>query len=388
MIKMMFFPRHLRRHVLPAPVVLALAALAIPLVEPAAAGATPPGSGDPTAPPTAHRLVPGQDGLQAVDVPLDGSRGGDPAAPRLVKTATPFTMIGLTWARDRATREFRIQTRAEGRWSAWQEIEPLADGPSTGEGSAVDGTDLTWVGAADAVRIKVAGARPDDLTAVLLADDPTTAAPAERVVRPAARRGHKPPMRGRAQWGADPDLRTGTATYNPTIQQVHVHHTVNSNSYTRDDVPGLLRGIYRYHTTSLGWSDIGYNFLIDRFGRTWVGRAGGPGKAVRGAHTLGFNHTSTGVAVIGTFEDRRPRRKVIAAIVRLSAWKLHRYGRKPQGRVSVTSEGSDRYPAGTRPRLPTIDGHRDTNDTACPGTELYAELPLIRRRTAARIARW
>ena len=147
-----------------------------------------------------------------------------------------------------------------------------------------------------------------------------------------------------------------------------MHHTVTANDYRRSDVAGLIRGMYRYHTASLGWSDLGYNFLVDRFGRSWVGRAGGPARRVRGAHTLGFNNTSTGISVIGNFEDAAPTTEVINAIVRLAAWKLDREGGVPSGTVRVRSQGSDRYPAGTTPRLPVIDGHRDTNQTACPGS--------------------
>jgi uncharacterized protein with LGFP repeats len=153
-------------------------------------------------------------------------------------------------------------------------------------------------------------------------------------------------------------------------------------------VPALLRGIYRYHTHNLGWSDIGYNFLVDRFGRIWQGRAGGVGRPVRGAHTLGFNETSTGVSVLGTFTDKAPRRKVLTAIVRLAAWRLDHYKRRPAGRVKVRSHGSDKYAAGDRVRLPVIDGHRDTNDTECPGELLYAKLHAVRKRAQVRADRF
>jgi hypothetical protein len=143
--------------------------------------------------------------------------------------------------------------------------------------------------------------------------------------------------------------------------------------------------MYRYHTSNLGWSDIGYNFLVDRFGRLWVGRAGGAARPVRGAHTLGFNATSTGVSAIGNFELVTPTAAMLSAIVRVAAWKLDLYGRKPMGHAEVLSEGSDKYRSRQVVDLPVIDGHRDTNDTACPGQHLYDSLPLIRKRAAARI---
>jgi hypothetical protein len=93
------------------------------------------------------------------------------------------------------------------------------------------------------------------------------------------------------------------------------------------------------------------------------------------------------VAVIGNYETAVPSKAVIGALARLAAWKLNRYGRNPRGRVRVVSEGSDRYRDGRRVKLPVIDGHRDTNQTACPGRHLYDALPRIRRRAKRRIAR-
>ncbi len=168
---------------------------------------------------------------------------------------------------------------------------------------------------------------------------------------------------------------------------MHIHHTATGNDYRRKDVPGILRGIYRYHTHTLRWSDIGYNFLVDRFGRAWVGRAGGASRPVQGAHTLGFNSTSTGISVIGNFEDKEPSRSVVTTLVHLAAWKLDRYHRKPDATVVVFSHGSDLFAKGERVRLPAIDGHRDTNATACPGELLYDLLPKIRGRAAARVDR-
>ena len=91
-----------------------------------------------------------------------------------------------------------------------------------------------------------------------------------------------------------------------TIKAGFVHHTVDANSYTSAQVPAIIRGIYSFHTKSRGWSDIGYNFLIDRFGRTWEGRAGGVDQPVIGAHTGGYNSQLFGAAAIGTFNTTTP----------------------------------------------------------------------------------
>ena len=91
--------------------------------------------------------------------------------------------------------------------------------------------------------------------------------------------------------------------------------------------------------------------------------------------------------MIGNFETATPSARVLGAIGRVAAWKLHLYGRTPRGTVTVVSEGSDRYPDGRRLRAPTVDGHRDTNETACPGSNLYARIRQVRRRGQRRLRR-
>ena len=148
----------------------------------------------------------------------------------------------------------------------------------------------------------------------------------------------------------------------------------------------LIRSFYKYHTHSLGWSDIAYNFLVDSFGTIWEGRYGGIDLPVRGAHTLGFNASSTGFCVIGNFESVLPSQPTLDSLAKLAAWKLSMYARDPLGWTQVTSEGSDKFPKGNVVTLPVIDGHRDTNDTACPGGNLYAQLAAVRAATAGVIS--
>jgi len=305
-----------------------------------------------------------------------------------------FSMVGVTWRGGPPTARVRIRTRRHGEWTSWRSLRPLHDGPDRGvEGVAgLRATEPLWTGDCDAIDVRVSdGVDAPTLSLIAPGRDPVLLGPAGRFEagEPSERKkSPKPDIVRRRAWGANENWRNGGPWFNRTIQQVHVHHTVNSNDYAPEDVPALLRGIYRYHTKSLGWSDVGYNFLVDRFGGIWQGRAGGSKLAVRGAHTLGFNSTSTGIAVIGNFELVVPETPVISSIVRLAAWKLDKYDRNPSGLAGVFSQGSDKFSAGQKVRLPVIDGHRDTNDTACPGAHLYALLPRIRARTQRRMDRF
>jgi hypothetical protein len=243
----------------------------------------------------------------------------------------------------------------------------------------------------DGLQVRVTGALPRDLRLTLihaapLAGDARLAASRRSTTTTKAGVVGAPGMYSRADWGANESWRSGQPVYNSTIVQAHVHHTATSNGYAPADVPALIRSMYRYHTRSLGWSDIGYNFLVDNFGAIWEGRYGGVDQPVRGAHTLGFNNSSTGFSVIGNYESASPSTATLQALSALAGWKLATYGRDPQGWTQVTSEGSDKFPSGRTVTLPVIDGHRDTNDTACPGGNLYAQLGAVRTGTAGVIA--
>jgi hypothetical protein len=390
------FPQPVRRRRLltGAAALTALAPAAVrSLIGPAAAT-------DPR-PPAPLALRPVGGGVASLDLPLDGRLV--PAGPRRWRTAglttAAYHMVGVTW-RGPASADVRVRVRTSAGWRSWMRMPLQHDRPDRPEHRGIHGTQPMWTGPADGIQVEVRGRRPGDLTLALLRLDgrPEDTAPhpdaqpmvAETAARPSrqATRAPRPFWYTRAQWGADPRWRNGRVRYCRTIKQVHIHHTATANDYTRADVPRILRGIYRYHTHSLGWFDIGYNFLVDKFGRIWVGRSGGPSRPVRGAHTLGFNHESTGVAVIGDHQDARPSYRVVTKLVRLAAWKLDAYGRDPAGTTLVFSQGSDRFPRGQVVRLPVIDGHRDTNETECPGNRLYALLPTIRRRAAARVARF
>ncbi|QHA05083.1 N-acetylmuramoyl-L-alanine amidase [Streptomyces broussonetiae] len=194
--------------------------------------------------------------------------------------------------------------------------------------------------------------------------------------------GPRPRIVTRRGWGADESLREPGFGYTRNVKAVFLHHTGSGNQYTCAQAPSVIRGIYRYHVTSMGWRDIGYNFLVDKCGTVYEGRAGGVAKAVLGAHTLGFNGDSTGIAVIGTYETTKPPGAVVTALARLTAWKLGLYGGDPSGRTYLTSGGGNLYPQGKNVRLNVISGHRDGFATECPGALLYAGLGRARSRAA------
>jgi uncharacterized protein with LGFP repeats len=146
------------------------------------------------------------------------------------------------------------------------------------------------------------------------------------------------------------------------------------------EVPAMLRSIYAYHVKSNGWSDIGYNYLVDRFGRIWEGRYGGITKAVLGAHTGGFNTDSFGTSLLGTFTTAVPPDAMLGSLEQLFAWKLGAYYREPLGKATLRSGGggTSKYAAGTYHEFDVVSGHRDAGNTSCPGSATYARMGQIR----------
>ena len=193
----------------------------------------------------------------------------------------------------------------------------------------------------------------------------------------------QPAMVPRASWGASQCPPRSAPSYG-SVKAAFVHHTVNANDYTPDEAPDVVLAICRYHRNSNGWNDIGYNFLVDRYGAVYEGRAGGVDQPVMGAQAQGYNSSSTGIANIGTFETVGQTPEAMDAMARLIRWKLPLHGAPTSGRVTIVSEGgaSNRYPAGRRVTFDRITGHRDGNATECPGDALYDQLPDLRALAA------
>ncbi|MGA5121036.1 peptidoglycan recognition protein family protein [Streptomyces pseudogriseolus] len=194
--------------------------------------------------------------------------------------------------------------------------------------------------------------------------------------------GPRPAIVTRAGWGADESLREKSFVYTSKVKAAFVHHTASGNDYSCSQAPSLIRGFYRYHTRSLGWRDIGYNFLVDKCGRIYEGRAGGVANPVKGAHTMGFNTNTTGIAVIGSYGSKKPSSKAVKAVARLTAWKLGLHGMNPKKKTSLTSGGGNLYAKGKKVKMKVISGHRDGFNTSCPGGKLYKKLSSVRSKAA------
>ena len=286
-----------------------------------------------------------------------------------------FRMVGVGWD-DNSDRTVRVRTREGGQWTDWKNLEK-AEGPdsSSSEGRhSKTATEPTWVGRADAYEIQVTP--PVGPIHVHLVRESGPKIHLQAMSAHAEASAPVPPINPRSSWGARAPKTA--PSYASAVQMAFVHHTVNANNYAPADVPAILRGIQAYHMDSNGWDDIGYNFLVDRFGRVWEGRSGGIDRPVIGAHTLGFNTGSTGVSVIGDFTSTNPPDASLQAVGQLLAWKFSLNGVDPGGTNVMTSgDSGSRWPAGTRVTLNNISGHKDANYTDCPAL-LYNFLPQIR----------
>lgn len=125
-----------------------------------------------------------------------------------------------------------------------------------------------------------------------------------------------------------------------------VHHTGAEEKDTAQ--------VRRYHL-SLGWRDVGYNFVIERDGRVVNGRS----LDMPGAHCLaaGMNHRSIGVALIGNLGNHPPTRPQVETLPSLLRSLMRKFGVPPEH----------------------VLGHREVPGaaTACPGR--FVGMDALRR---------
>lgn len=196
----------------------------------------------------------------------------------------------------------------------------------------------------------------------------------------------------RSSWCGD-YTECQSPSYTPTtITCTHsiIHHGASPDSYT--DGATVVRSYWNYHVYSNGWDDIGYNYLLDKFGNMFIGRHNPnlPTTDVKGAHAGNCNSKSIGINFIGNSDavGTAPTEVQLAKCTDLLAWWYNYNELDPTSSAQIINQAGafyfDRY---------RISGHRDVNQdsngnlgTTCPGATLYAMLPDIRTRVAQRIA--
>ena len=318
---------------------------------------------------SAARAVAAPPASLRVAVPAGAATGERWRTPPLRPTRA-FELVGAEWRGHGARVELRAR-EASGRWTRWARV--------------VSG-EPAWSGRAVAVQLR--GARPvRELRVRAVALGRAAAAVRLRPARAAT--GGRPPIVPRRAWDPRNRCRPRVPARYGRVDFAVVHHTESLSAYSPGQSAALVLGICLFHRDGNRWNDIGYDLLVDRFGRIFEGRAGGADQPVIGAHAGGWNAVSTGVAMIGSYTLATPPPVALDALERALAWKLSRAGVPAQGAVMERSIGGEpgvnRYPPGALVRFQRIAGHRDGDLTECPGGALYTLLPQIRRAVAARL---
>jgi len=325
-------------------------------------------------------------------------------APKRVESeivkAAGFQMLGVTWPKAAKPGDLggQVRTRTAGKWSKWFDLQPGDSAPDAGTADAARagliGTDPVSIGSVDEVQLAfTASAKggPDGLSLALIgsAEKPVsgsavgssafagattqTVAYSSAVAAAVA----APVVITRAQWGAPAQVCTPDAA--PALVGAVVHHTADPNTYTTvAQAEQQIRNDAAYHI-GLGWCDIGYNFIVDKWGNIYEGRAKSMTQAVVGAHAGGFNTGTVGVAMLGTY-NAAPSAATQRSVAQIIGWRLGGYGVDPTGSMTYrtgTNEVGARYSNQNVP-LPRVFGHRDVWLTACPGNGGYGALPNIR----------
>lgn len=182
----------------------------------------------------------------------------------------------------------------------------------------------------------------------------------------------------RAGWDADEQI-VKSISIGTEVRLLWVHHTATGNDYDCADSAKIVKSIQANDVKGKGWSDIGYNYLVDKCGKLFEGRRGGVETPVVGAHVMGFNTNYAGIAVIGDFRTLASNAAIEKVIAQVAAARLGKYDYNPAGSVTVAAGSTnDKFTAGTQVTLQRVAGHRDGDATLCPGDNLYSRLPAIR----------
>ena len=334
-----------------------------------------------------------------------------------VTSTHEFSLVGVTWMGQLdPTTVFKVRALEGSVWSPWTALSNSPDhgaDPTSQEAlSARSGTDPLMTGNSTGIQvIMLSKSRtiPTDVK-VTLVNSAVTASDRAIVARvrqnalttsgspatsPKGAVVARPVIVSRAEWGANESWRDAHMKYGTKIIAGFIHHTAGIADYTPEQSAGIMRDLYYYYTHTKGYADLAYNFLVDKYGTIYEGRAGcdygvvcdGPTVPVIGAHTAGMNSNTFAVSVMGNFEttpiSSATASLIVDSVAQIMAWKIAPYGLDPNATAKIPStdtSGLSKYPNGTFALTPVISAHRDVGKTACPGKYLYPYVSSIRAK--------
>lgn len=130
----------------------------------------------------------------------------------------------------------------------------------------------------------------------------------------------------------------------PDWTGIAIHHSATEDDTEHEDT----EAIERFHEGDRGWSDIGYNGLVESVEGFYEYR-NGRGTDTVGAHVKGHNGYLLGLCFVGNYNRSAPNEEILETGANVLFNWMANYGIK----------------------LNRVQGHRDwaDKDTDCPGTE-------------------
>lgn len=305
----------------------------------------------------------------------------------------PFNAAAISWQSARPSGSevvLELRASADGKqWSEWFRAEPLEN--IAPDGGALKSQLIVLRGRYLQYSVTLYAADPAlppatgniQITYIDSSQGPTVT----RVQGSAAKRRpgdvSMPPVVSRAAWGSpEPNSSSRWPPSYRDWTKIALHDTVTKNN--DPDPAATMRAIWYYHANTLGWGDIGYNYLIDSYGNIYEGRFGG--ENVTGGHVLPcYNPGSIGVALLGDHRYAPMSDAMASALEALVTAKTYQHNIDPLG--SSDFGGNDYDGTYWHRWLNNLFAHRDLsgscgNNHQDPGDYAYGRMPEFRQVAA------
>jgi hypothetical protein len=309
-------------------------------------------------------------------------------ASRPIEIDRPANAAVLTWKQSAAKGiNLEVRTKNNNRWTGWKPLEASEPGKDNYDYTDSNASSIVLADTIDSFEFRAtlkgdetASAKIDFSKSTLETIDskkPKSIAMIESTVdslasSTASAQSAQPRIISRAEWGSpEPNHSSWPAEY-ASVRRAIIHHTATTET---SDSYADVRAIWHYHARSLGWGDIGYNYIVDSKGNIFQGRyfdhnhARKTNTDVIGGHAYGSNSGSTGISVIGNYQYQDPSPAAINSVSQIIGYKLAPYNLNPH------TPG-------------VVIGHRDVYATSCPGNNLVARYDTIKHLSASYAAQY